>query len=103
MEGDEEGAEDGEYFGRNRERKEGEEGEGRTEGKRSLLAAGLPRLFAAAPFVDDAGKLSRSFAAIRGALRRRLAAADTPSVATLLSINDRTYSNGHFTFPPMDT
>lgn len=38
----------------------------------------------------------------RGALRRRLARTDTPSVATLLSINGRTHPNGHFTFPPMD-
>jgi len=39
---------------------------------------------------------------IRGALRRRHGA-DTPSVATLLSINKSTADVRHFTFPSADT
>lgn len=70
----------------------------------SLLAGG-PRLFAACAVCRRHGvNFSWEYlAAVRGALRRRLARTDTPSVATLLSINGRTHANGHFTFPPMDT
>lgn len=70
----------------------------------SLLAGG-PRLFAACAVCRRHGvNFSWEYlAVVRGALRRRLARTDTPSVATLLSINGRTHANGHFTFPPMDT
>lgn len=87
------------------ERKTWEEKKRGTKRARQSLLTGGPGLFVAATVCRTTRvNFAREFRGdSRGVAEAACTATDTPSVATLLSINRRTHANGHFTFPPMGT